>query len=71
MEVYTLDNVSAAGQLSMLLNKHSLTYRAVGQFAERQSNLAKRLYGRLEEWKIRRLGPGCSAAVVLWNFGEG
>ncbi len=42
-------------RLPLLLNKHDITYRIVDQFVRGEWNWLKKLYGRIEYYKIRRL----------------
>ena len=54
-DVYLLANLPADTPLPVLLNKHDLTHRIVGQFVRAEKNVLKKLYGQLEARKIRRL----------------
>ena len=59
---------TAEGQrLPLLLNKHDITYRIVDQFVRGERNWLKKIYGRMEYHKIRRLELAVcgSASVVL------
>lgn len=65
-DIYMAGNVPPDCTLPLLLNKHDITYRIVGQFVRGEHNWLKKLYGRLEHGKIRRLEiAACGAAAVV------
>ncbi len=65
-DIYLLGSVPETS-VPILLNKHDIIHRIVGQFARAQANPLVRLYGLLEAAKIRRWERGVMArsACVL------
>lgn len=66
-DIYMRSNIPEKAGIPILLNKHDLTYEIVERFLEYERNPVKRMYGRLEGGKIRKLeGRLCrEAAMVL------
>jgi glycosyltransferase involved in cell wall biosynthesis len=62
-DIYMAGNVPAGCTLPVLLNKHDITYRIVDQFVRGERNWLKKVYGRLEYYKIRRLELKVCASV--------
>ena len=53
-DIYMLSNLPAKIDLPILLNKDDITYEVMGHYLDYERNPLKRLYGRLEQGKVRR-----------------
>lgn len=54
-DVYMLSNLPPNPQIPVLLDKHDITYEVMERFLKYEKNPCKRIYGRLEQQKVRRL----------------
>jgi glycosyltransferase involved in cell wall biosynthesis len=66
-DVYMLSNLPPNNEIPVLLDKHDITYEVMERFLDYERNPLKRLYGRLEYQKVRRLETdayGQSTAVL-------
>lgn len=66
-DIYMLANLPASVDIPILLNKHDITHEIIERFLAYERNPVKRLYGRLEHRKVRRLeidACGNSTAVL-------
>jgi glycosyltransferase involved in cell wall biosynthesis len=54
-DVYMLSNIPECSGTPVVLNKHDLTFEIFKRFSQIEKNLAKKIYARLECWKVRRL----------------
>ncbi len=53
-DIYMLSNLPSKLELPVLLNKDDITYEVMGHYLDYERNLLKRLYGRMEQRKVRR-----------------
>jgi len=54
-DVYMLANIPPQANIPVFLNKHDITHEIMGRFLDYERNPLKRLYGRSEYAKVRRL----------------
>jgi len=54
-DVYMLANIPPQINIPILLNKHDITHEIMGRFLDYERNPLKRLYGRSEYTKVRKL----------------
>jgi len=54
-DVYMFFNIPELHGTLLVLNKHDLTFEIFRRFSQIEKNLAKKIYARLECWKVRRL----------------
>jgi glycosyltransferase involved in cell wall biosynthesis len=65
-DVYLACNLPANLSVPIFLNKHDLTYEILARYLETERNWAKKIYGRLEYRKIRRMElRECKRAKVV------
>ena len=54
-DIYMLSNLSPQIEVPVLLNKDDITYEVMEHYLDYERNPLKRLYGRVEQRKVRRL----------------
>ena len=70
-DVYMLSNLPPKIRIPLLLNKHDITHEIMSRFLYFERNPIKRLYGYLEQRKVRRLEvDGCRNSTVVLACSE-
>jgi glycosyltransferase involved in cell wall biosynthesis len=70
-DVYMLANLPARADIPILLNKHDITHEIIERFLAYERNPVKRLYGQLEQRKVRRLEiDACTNATAVLACSE-
>jgi glycosyltransferase involved in cell wall biosynthesis len=63
-DVYSIGNLPESVHASTLLDKQDLTFEVIDRYLQYERNPLKRIYGRLESRKVRRLEVTASAACT-------
>jgi glycosyltransferase involved in cell wall biosynthesis len=70
-DVYMLANVPPHIDIPVFLNKHDITHEIMGRFLDYERNPLKRLYGRSEYAKVRRLEiDACTSSSAVLACSE-
>jgi glycosyltransferase involved in cell wall biosynthesis len=70
-DIYMLANLPAKADIPIVLNKHDITHEIIERFLAYERNPVKRLYGRLEQRKVRRLeSDACANSTAVFACSE-
>lgn len=70
-DIYMLSNLPPKIELPVLLNKDDITYEVMGHYLDYEMNPLKRLYGRMEQRKVRRFEiDACDNATAVLACSE-